>query len=320
MSSSRQLEYRALNFMEACAAGRNAAEGDRHAASFRSWPGPPQVAARQLAAHANAARGRDVLWLIGLPSQGARARTGVDIKHLQTWLDGITPYFDGVAPRVTGFNVPAGGMTSGRAVRQVVALHIETTRAPFVVRRGNAAEVPWFDARDAAVRPAGRLELIKLLSPLEDLPRFEVLDAELTFYKNPHAGLTSKTAYRWTFDGSIYVMPQAEGRLVVPLHRCRGSVSNAQGGFRSEASDLSLTADKNSPAVRITESAALIEGLGRIFVYCCGSTAQECLPLQDALTVLFDLVPAGSDRAATVSAALRPEVTTENNQAGRWKL
>ena len=116
-------------------------------------------------------------------------------------------------------------------------------------------------------------------------------------------------------------MPRAEGRLVIPLHHCRGSLSNAGTvRFHSEASDLNLTADKNSPAVRITESAALIEGLGRMFVYCCGSTAQAELPLHTALSVHFDLVPAGSGHAATASSLLHPATVTENNQAGRWKL
>ncbi len=321
MPSPRQLEYRALNLMEAHAAGRALAGVDAQAACFPSWPGPPRVAARRLAAHANAARGRDVLWLVGLPPRGgAPRRSQPDIKQLSGWLDQVQPFFDGLAPRISGFNVPVGKTTDQAPARQVVVLHIETTRAPFVIRRGNTTEVPWLDDGNAPVRPAGRSELIKLLSPLEDLPKFEVLDAELTFYKNPHTGLASKAVYRWTLDGSLYVMPHAEDRLVIPLHRCRGSLSNMEGSFRSEATDLNLTADKSSPAIRITESAALIEGLGRIFVYCCGSTAQAQVPLHDALSLVFDLVPAGSDQSATFSAELRPDVTTESNQAGRWKL
>lgn len=314
MHSPRQIEYCALNLMELLAAGRTVAEADATAAVFRAWPGPPRLAARRLAAHANAARGRDVLWLVGAQPDGrAVPKTKVSAGSLGEWLGKLAPFFDGLAPRVTAFNVPVGG-------GQVVALHIETTRAPFVVRTGKSCEIPWLDHGPDAIRAAGRLELIRLLSPLEDLPQFEVLESELTFYKNPHAGLGSKAAFRWTLDGSLYVVPRSEGRIVLPLHRCRGSVFTPDGGFSSEASDISLTADKNSPAVRITESAALIEGLGRFFVYCCGSTSQAQIPLQTPISVLFDLVPAGSDRAATATAALRPELATEANQAGRWKL
>ena len=265
MTSPRQLEYRALSLLEAMAAGRPPSEADPYAAVFRSWPGPARSAARRLAAHANAARGRDVLWLIGLQSDGKPMAVKSASAHetLDAWLGKVVPFFDGLAPRVTGFNVPVGAPAGKGPRRQVVALHIDTTRAPFVIRHGGSCEVPWLDG--TAIRTAGRLELVKLLSPLEDLPQFEVLESELTFYKNPHAGIASKAAYRWTLDGSLYVMPRAEGRLVIPLHRCRGSVFTPDGAFSSEATDFSLTADKNSPAIRITESAALIEGARTLF-------------------------------------------------------
>ena len=46
------------------------------------------------------------------------------------------------------------------AAGQGVALHIESTRAPFVVRRGQTTEVPWLDG-SSGVGAAGRMELIK---------------------------------------------------------------------------------------------------------------------------------------------------------------
>ena len=180
-------------------------------------------------------------------------------------------------------------------------------------------EVPWFDTADGTIRSAGRLELIKLLAPLHELPRFEVLEAELTFYHNPHS-VGSKTAYRWTLDGSLYVMPSGDARVVVPLHRCHVSVASPDGGFSSEGTDLSLTADKGSPGIRVTENAALVEGLGRVFIYGCGSTGQREIAWQEKMAVRIDLAPAGADRAAVALADLRPEPVRESNQAGRWKL
>ncbi len=140
------------------------------------------------------------------------------------WLDAVLPFFDGLAPRVTGFQVP-----TRHGFRRRVA--DRDGPRPFVIRHGGTCEVPWVDAAKATVRSAGRLELIRLLSPLEDLPQFEVLEAELTFYKNPHAGLASKAAFRWTLDGSLYVIPRSEGRLVIPLHHCRGSVFTPGADF-----------------------------------------------------------------------------------------
>ncbi|MBE7210606.1 MAG: hypothetical protein INR65_06270 [Gluconacetobacter diazotrophicus] len=320
MKTPSELEYRTLRFLEAGAADPaplNTAGGPT--ACFATWPGPPLAAARRLAAHANAARGQSLLWLVGVRHGKP---TGADASGLDAWLAGVTRHFDGLAPRVRAYNVPAGRGHRGRPL-QVVALAIETERAPFVIRLSGGQpsfDVPWFDTSDGAIRSAGRLELVKLLAPLNDLPRFEVLEAELTFYHNPHAGSGSKALYRWTLDGSLYVMPAGDARVVVPLHRCHGGVASPDGSFTSQGTDFSLTADKGSSGVRVTESAALIEGLGRMFIYACGATAHREVAWQEKMSVRLDLAPAGADRAAVAVAELRPEPTRESNQAGRWKL
>ncbi len=314
MKTPSELEYRTLRFLEGAA---NSVGGPT--ACFATWPGPPLAAARRLAAHANAARGQSLLWLIGVRHGKP---TGADASGLEAWLTGMTRYFDGLVPRVAAYNVPAGRGHRGRPL-QVVALSIETERAPFVIRLSGGQpsfEVPWFDTADSAIRSAGRMELVKLLAPLNDLPRFEVLEAELTFYHNPHATGSAKALYRWTLDGSLYVVPSGDARVVIPLHRCHGGVASPDGGFASEGTDFSLTADKGSPGVRVTESAALIEGLGRMFVYGCGATAHREIAWQKKMSVRIDLAPAGADRAAVALAELRPEPTRESNQAGRWKL
>ena len=322
MPAPRQLEYRALNLLEALAQGRSLADADATAAAYRRWPGPASLAARRLAAHANVARGRDVLWLIGMDTTGRGP--GAEHAKFAAWLDAILPFFDGLAPQVTSLKVPLSPARGKTPARFVVALHVETSRAPFVVRgggrRGELA-VPWLESPGGTIRPAGRLELIKLLTPLQDLPQLEVLEAELTFYKNPHASYSNKTTFRWTLDGSLYLVPQGDSRVIIPLHRCRSSLAGTDGSkFSAPAADINFTADKNSPAVRLTDSAILVEGLGRVFVYCSGSTHAPELPLQSSLSLLLDLLPAGSDRAATASTTMRPAQVTEGNQAGRWKL
>jgi hypothetical protein len=330
MASPRELEYRTLNLVEDAMAGRPLAERDVQAAAYRSWPGPPRAAAARLAAHANAARGKDLLWIIGLDiTRPGKAKTpGADLARLNDWLAALSAFFDGVAPRVSGLRVPLAGNEQGKPQAAVVALHIETGRAPFVIRgkagakNGKAPlmEVPWLDADSHRLRTAGRLELVKLLSPLQDLPQFEILEAELTFYRNPHVSIASRATFRWSVDAAVYVMPRAEARVVIPLHRCRGEIAIKESSFRSDGTDFSLTADKNSPAVRVTESAAMIEGLGRFFIYCCGSTTDPQPLWQNPASLLIDLTPAGAERAATASAELRPQTTLESNQVGRWKL
>jgi hypothetical protein len=329
MKAPRDLEYHTLNRVEAVQSGVSLpGSSDVHFAASRSWPGPPRIAARRLAAHANAARGRDLLWIVGLDSAktGDAALTGADLSRFQAWLAGVSEFFDGMAPRIGGFRVPVGGNGKKKGL-SVVALHIETGRAPFVIRskpgsngKAPALETPWLDADTGQVRSAGRMELVKLLSPLHDLPQFEILEAELSFYRNPHVSIASKATFRWSVDAAVYVMPRAEARSVIPLHRCRGGIAIAHSPFRSDGADFSVTADQGSPGVRVTESAVLIDGLGRFFIYCCGSTLDPQPPWQHPASLLIDLTPAGSERAATATAELRPEPPIETNQAGRWKL
>lgn len=322
MPIPRQLEYRALRLLEALAAGRPLLDADAAAAVYRGWPGPAAAAARRLAAHANAARGREVLWLIGVEPTGRGP--GAETAKFQDWLDAVLPFFDGLAPTVTSLQIPLSPARGKRPARTAVALLVETSRAPFVVRGGGrpgGLETPWLDAPDRPIRTAGRLELIKLLTPLQDLPQLEILEGELTFYKNPHASYVSKAAFRWTFDGSLYLVPRGNDRVIIPLHRCRSTLQGTPGQeFSAPCADLNFTADKNSPGVRLTDSAILVEGLGRIFLYCSGSTHAPELPLQHALSFGLDLVPAGSERAATALTTMRPAQVTEGNQAGRWKL
>ena len=329
MKATHQLEFQALALLEALSAGQPSTSTDRDCAHFASWPGPPRRAARLLAAHANAARGRDVLWLIGVktgaPGRNSPGRLrvpGAQLPSFDAWLQKLLPFFDGLAPKVRAFVIPYGA-TGSVPARSVVALQIETSRAPFVIRTaaaGPTLDVPWWDPAAGQTRSAGRTELIKLLVPLQDLPQFEVLEAELTFYKNPHSSGSQKTLHRWTLDGSLYVIPQPETRAVIPLHRCSGSLRIPGSAFAAAAQDLSLTPDKLSPAVRVTESAVLVEGLGRLFIYCCGSTTAAEIPWQSPMTVTFDLIPAGAERAAVATASLHSEPLTESNQAGRWKL
>jgi hypothetical protein len=282
-----------------------------------------------LAAHANAARGRDVLWLVGVKtgatgreSYGNLRTTGVQMAEFDGWLEKLLPYFDGLAPKVQAFMLPFG--TNGTSPqRQLIVLHIETARAPFVFRPSASSatlEVPWLDSAPQLIRSAGRHELLKLLVPLQDLPQCEVLDAELTFYKNLHGSGAQKHLHRWSLDGSLYVIPTSDTKAVIPLHRCSANLQIPGTGFSAPAQDLTLTADKLSPAIRITDSAALVEGLGRIFVFCSGSTSAVDIAWQSPLRLTFDLIPTGAERAAVAVANLHPEPVLESNQAGRWKL
>jgi predicted HTH transcriptional regulator len=63
-----------------------------------SWPAPRKAADR-LAAHANAARGTSILWLIGVDEKN-RKLVNVDPVELANWLKSVESFFDGFAPRL----------------------------------------------------------------------------------------------------------------------------------------------------------------------------------------------------------------------------
>jgi hypothetical protein len=146
------------------------------------WP-DLQKAARQIAGHANAARGEPILWLIGVDENiGVKGANHIDLAD---WYPRIQSEFDAIAPPLLDLNVPWNDLT-------IVALFFETDRAPFVVKnplhgkQGGGAislEVPW--RTNTLVRSANRSELLRLLSPLQMLPSIEVLAASLTAIQYP---------------------------------------------------------------------------------------------------------------------------------------
>jgi len=147
-----------------------------------AWP-DPQKAARRIAGHANAARGAEILWLIGVDE--ARGVVGAQANEMATWFPQVEANFDGLAPAHTDLIVPTTGQS-------LVAVLFETERAPFVVKNpayGQTGggpvelEVPWRDG--TRVRSARRSEMVRLLSPLAELPS---LDVETGFGVDPNVG------------------------------------------------------------------------------------------------------------------------------------
>lgn len=138
-----------------------------------SWP-DPRKAADRLAAHANAARGSSVLWLIGIDEKNCKL-TSVDPVELANWLRSVESFFDGFAPRLpidTNFRIESN---------TVVALYFETHQgAPFVVKgtKGSYPEfvVPWREG--TALRAARRDDLLRILLPIR---RLAALIDELTY-------------------------------------------------------------------------------------------------------------------------------------------
>lgn len=135
-----------------------------------------QKAAPRLGGHANASRGENILWLIGVDERN-NSLTNVDETEKGDWYKKVEKCFDGFAPRLLiDVNFKINGNT-------VVALYFDTVmEAPYVVKNPKGGfpeyQVPWREGTD--LRAAKRSELLKLLLPKVNLG---LLINELEFNK-----------------------------------------------------------------------------------------------------------------------------------------
>ena len=178
------------------------------------WPRDHFRAARRIAAHANAARGEPIMWLIGIDEK--KGVVGADFEELSIWFAKVRSRFDQLlAPNLISLSVPYDGKT-------VVALVFETERSPFVIRIPDSSgiithEVPWREAN--STRSARRSDLIKLLYPTQKKPSLEILDGKIEMQR-ALAGVSQTVTYQWNLSMKIYVVTYSSETLVIPFHRC----------------------------------------------------------------------------------------------------
>ena len=182
------------------------------------WPDLHQKAARQIAAHANAARGEPILWIIGV-DQNAKDVIGVEQLEVSTWYEKIKSFFDDMhAPTLKDLNFAYDN-------KQVVALQFDTERFPFVVKYSNEIlEVPWREG--TRTRSASRFDLLKLLIPLQYLPNLEVLSGQVAIDQNPNGSIW------WNYHIEMYIEPIGEKSLVIPYHKCETRISLQDSDYR----------------------------------------------------------------------------------------
>ncbi|MBU1108983.1 MAG: ATP-binding protein [Candidatus Riflebacteria bacterium] len=178
------------------------------------WPRDHFRAARRIGAHANAARGEPIMWLIGIDEK--KGVVGADFEELSIWFAKVRSRFDQLlAPNLISLAIPYDGKT-------VVALIFETERSPFVIRIPDSTgivthEVPWREAN--STRSARRSDLIKLLYPIQKKPSLEIIDGRIELQR-AIAGVSQITTYQWNLSMKVYVVTYSSETLVIPFHRC----------------------------------------------------------------------------------------------------
>src|SRR5207302_1337420 len=152
--------------------------------------------ARQIAAHANAARGSQVDWIIGLDDQRALV-TGTGGTDVADWWARTAKWFDGQPPGMEPLRVHT------RHGGDVVLLRFDTTRAPFLITNPSGGaperEVPWREG--TRTRSAFRDELLRLLVPRLLVPAADGVGFRLT------ASRSSEGVMRWSLGGRIFFAP-----------------------------------------------------------------------------------------------------------------
>jgi hypothetical protein len=295
----------------------------------------PQKAARQIAGHANAARGEPILWVIGVDQKNGVI--GANHMELADWYAQVKAHFDGLAPQLVDVNVPVKG-------RAVVALFFETDRAPFVVKNpaygssggGSVSlEVPWRE--NTSTRSATRSDLIKLLSPLQKLPSIEILSGELVVQQMSISspppievtwqGAKSGSNLEWHLTLELYMETKNTERVVIPLHRCNAWLEIVGWLPRtlfhpvrlwSPCTGIGELIVSQSLTIKSTNSEVLIDGPGKLSLYSSATipTVEESFAHDVQVTVT--LLPVNTEHSISISATLVPSPPSRKSVSATW--
>lgn len=168
----------------------------------------PHKTARQIAGHANAAMGDNILWLLGLDETRGAIGLDNDVES-SNWHSSIKKHFQEVAPTpLKSINIPYQNKT-------IYAILFETNRAPYLITNPKGGkieyEVPWRELN--SIRTARRHDLLKILVPKSKLPNIEILGIRPRNVKHPKAD-----TFSCRFN--LYITPQEGNPVVFPLHKC----------------------------------------------------------------------------------------------------
>ena len=321
----QQIEAKVLSIYDSIKSGNNVE--DSYIELKADWPQDHAKAARRIAAHANAARGEDILWIIGLDED--RGVQTIQPSNMADWWPQVKRYFDSPVPNVTDLVVKTDDGV-------LVALHFETDSAPYVVKNpvfgqpgGGPVEreVPW--RIGTRVRSATREDLIRLLVPVQRLPHIEILEASISANKSTRK---NNEDIRWIWEATFtfYVTPRSDNRIVFPNHRtsitllvtCASEKEISMSEVAFLPPDWWIT-DREKPSsattVVFTKSEAIITNPGKLLLG--GSYSEPYQELIDVGNVIakVNIKPAGEERTITIEQELQLG-KAEKGRIYSWKL
>ena len=182
------------------------------------------TAARRIAAQANATRGEDCLWLIGIDESKPDPFCGIGDTDPDSWLREMESYFvDKHHPEWQCFQVAYYG-------KSVYAIAFRTSDFPFLISlkklnqkfgrpEGVAeAELPW--RVGTGTRSATRQQIMSLLYKVPLLPDIEVLGSQF---------LPNEIHFDRGFYVKLYVIPRSRDPVIIPVHRIQWTIRLPNG-------------------------------------------------------------------------------------------
>lgn len=184
-----------------------------------NWPTDFRRTARQIAGHANQARGEEILWLIGIDEKRGKV-VSTTPTELADWWRSVERWFDELAPEVSHLDVatPGGG--------SVQALLFETSRAPYVIKTSGGdseREVPWRSLN--GTRSARRSELLRSLVEEAQVPRIECFGGGVEFSNRRGNDGEPVDVEQVDISIELRLYFEATGPCTLPQHRWGGTLS-----------------------------------------------------------------------------------------------
>lgn len=218
----------------------------------REWI-DPNKAARQIAGHANAARGETILWLFGI-DEAQHEVTGVQAEDLSKWWDQVQSRFDERAPSIGHVNISQANR------RTVLALAIDTEAAPFVVKStesGRQREVLYREG--TRVQPVTRSQLLRLLTEPGNRLDAEVLSRRVSL-SLPVPQTESVVLHLNMF---LFVELQRYETVIIPHHRCSATFQIPEMPTFSHEAIIRFTS-KDQEGVLSEPSQTIVNSAGKI--------------------------------------------------------
>lgn len=269
---------------------------------------PAHKAARRLAAHANAARGDDILWVIGVNDDGTVCGAGREERAI--WWDQVVSRFDTRHP-------PMQDVAFDHADGPLVALCFDTSESPFVIRTGGnnpEREVPWREG--TLTRSAYRHELLSLFEVAVPLPQMSLLGPVVT-------ATVVGSSLEWVLSASLYVHADVERPTIVVPSDCTGEISSIELGVAVALQDVVFLRPAFAPVpqlVEIVDGTAVFRRPASVGFRARGSSSLPAevvaAPTED-VTYSISVTPRGSRGAVELRGSL-PALAPMEGGFGRW--